>query len=227
MNENRQSYIAASGESAMAAKAQKETGMVVHWLSRTISSVADGIRHKGVTMPLRKIQLLLAKEAALILLYSILCGSAQAVVNVYLGSNVPSSMQADFIAATTTQYQTTLVPSTYFPGTYTLTILGKNPPPQCGGVVVLPCNLDQDVASIVAVTTQSYVYGFASGMNYQQHQDSIITEQFEVQCGTRSYFTTSTATWNSQTCLTALSDVDATIFQQSLSTPTVIPPPGF
>lgn len=99
---------------------------------------------------------------------------SQAAVNVYLGPNVPLSMQADFIANTTTQYQTTLVPSTYFPGTYTLTILGKNPPPQCGGVVVLPCNLDQDVTSMVAITTKSYDYGFANGMDTERQQDTDI-----------------------------------------------------
>lgn len=150
---------------------------------------------------------------------------SQSAVNVYLGSGVPVSIQADFIANATTYFNATLVPSSFFPGTYTLTVLGKNPPVQCGGTVTLPCDLDKDVASMVAVSTYSYIYGFRDGQEYERNHDLGTIGSFTMNCSSPTAFSLAQmapAGWSLGTCIDTLGTVSSTIYNQYYSSPTIV-----
>lgn len=109
-------------------------------------------------------------------------------------------LQAQFNADTTTQYQATL---THNLASDTITVLSRNPPKkEASG------DLTKAVESLVAVTTWSYVYGFANGMTTERGIDLDTFSGFLVACSTPSYFVYSdSASWNTATCRVILNNM--------------------
>lgn len=99
----------------------------------------------------------------------LLASELNAAVNVYINTSAPPTLQADFIAAVTSQYNATVVKSPYFANTYSITINSKKVPSPCTGTA--PCNLDKNVALMVANSTKTYEYGFANGMDEERLQN--------------------------------------------------------
>lgn len=89
--------------------------------------------------------------------------AGQATVNVTFSTAVPANFQQEFIANTTGQYLSTLVPNPYFSNTYALMIRGKNPtyvPPVVSSPVYTATAVDQLIS-----------YGFGNGMDTERFQD--------------------------------------------------------
>lgn len=124
-----------------------------HHLPATVSCMAD---QGNAEMPVFMRRVLSSSRAiGFCIAIGVLSSSfAQAAVNVY----APAELQSQFIASTTNQYESTLVPSPYFPGTYTLTIKAKKqdpvPPPK-------PIN---DATAF----DQCMAYGFVDGMLWER-----------------------------------------------------------
>ena len=152
---------------------------------------------------------------------ALLASPTHAAVNVYFSNSAPASLQDQFIADTTKQYQATVVKSQFLSNTYTITISSRYAVAECSGVVKMPCDLDADVNSIVAVATHSYVYGFANGLEDERWRDLGTIDNFRFNCSSAPYFNASTVTWSSSTCAVSLSTVSWNIFQQFFSTPTI------
>lgn len=157
------------------------------------------------------------------------CMASQASVNVYFAASAPASLQTELIAALTSQYLVQLTPSSYFPNTYTATVTGINPSYQCGGTVTVnvPCQLDMDVNNMVAVSTYTGTYMFGSGMVYQQDQQESFVAGMGTLCGSATSYNlirTTTTTFNTATCQDVTGTILNELYNEQLSTPTVIPP---
>lgn len=151
----------------------------------------------------KKVSGLLYQSAGLIL------GSAAMALGAVTITSPTPAIQADFIAGTTAQWESIVKPG-LFAGDFKVTLTGKkiihDPLPQ----ISLPCTLDESIVAIVAVTTQSYVYGFANGQSYERQIDlGTIGNAYTVCAST-------------DTCTDGLYRVSNTIYQQNFSTPTVI-----
>lgn len=141
---------------------------------------------------------------------------------VQASSAATAGIESEFIAATTTQFNAKVVVNPFFAGTYQMTLLGENPNynPTLTNVQLLN--------SLVAVSTNDYVYGFSNGLDYQNEVDEGITAWYGVNCSTPSAFTliyTSTMTFNKETCEDVASNILDAFYQINLSTPPVLPPP--
>jgi hypothetical protein len=177
------------------------------------------------TVSLCRAGVLLSVGAA-IALFSAAKAGAYTVVT----STAPG-VEQDFLAATTTQFLSTVVPNPFFPNTQSVALFGLNPNYVAPGQLVpsLPCNLDQDVATLVSVTTQTFVYGWASGMVYQTQAEEGFVGSMGDLCQGATNFTlsaASTTTWNTATCQDVVSNIEDQLFNLSLSTPPVLPGEG-
>jgi hypothetical protein len=138
----------------------------------------------------------------------LLAGSANAYTVVVLSTGVPTAIETQFIADTTNQFSAVIQTNPFFANTQTIVIGGINPnynPP--------PTNMD-------------YPLGWADGASYQQYKDTMLLDSFVVSCSTPSVFTlifATTSTFDVSTCNDALNTANNSIFQESLSTPTVVP----
>lgn len=136
---------------------------------------------------------------------------------VTLSTAAPQGLENTFIASTTNQFAASLFVNPLASNTYGIKLFGPNPsynapePP--------PSNLEQALSLGATV----YVYGFANGMRYQQNSDNNLVESFDVKCSSVP-IGFSTATWSTGTCHAVAEAIDSAVFQESLSTPTVIPP---
>lgn len=143
--------------------------------------------------------------------------SASAYSVVQLSTGVPTSIETQFIAATTTQFNAFVTKNPFVSNTYSIKIYGTNPSYN------QPLTAQQVIDSFLK---QDYIYGFADGMTYQQQMEEGLVGGYENNCSTPTLFNleqTSTDTWDSKTCGDALGTIEYWLFQQSLSTPTVIP----
>lgn len=124
--------------------------------------IKEGFRLKRFTS-------LVTQVVVMACILAIIPKPVNSAVNVYLTPASPASLQADFIANATTQYNATLVASPYFPGTFTLNLISKKvvAPP----TTQLPCDLDKNLALLVANSTKTYDYGFSAGMDSERYQD--------------------------------------------------------
>lgn len=144
---------------------------------------------------------------------------AQAFTTVTLAPGTPESIEKSFIAATTSQFQTTLFVNPLVPNTFQLTILGVNPS-------YSPSLTAQQVLNTFA--ENDFIFGFQDGMVYQQTmEENMIAGRYGVSCSTPTAFNlvrTSSQNFDANTCNDVISTVLDSLFEQSLSTPTVIPP---
>jgi hypothetical protein len=157
------------------------------------------------------------------------CVGVQASVNIYFAASAPPSLQNNLIAGLTTQYNAQVTLSPYFANTYTVTISSANPAGTCGATTVItqPCELDQDISNMIAVSTYTGVYMFGSGMVYQQDQQEDFVGEMNNLCGSATSYTliqSSTGTFSKATCQDVTGTIEDELFNEQLSTPTVIPP---
>lgn len=120
--------------------------------------------------------------------------SAAPAVNVFLPD---TALQADFIANATAHYQGTLVKG-LFADTYSFTVTAKKPP-----VVVLPppppppqvvtVTGVELLNALVSLSSSTYPYGFANGMDEERRQDMELIQAMQATdfaqktCGGQTY----------------------------------------
>lgn len=83
-------------------------------------------------------------------------------------------IQSELVAYTTTYYDAKISQSAYFPTTITVTVTGKKPippppppPPASSSGIVTSQDL---LNTIIRISTDTYVYGFSSGMEEERLQ---------------------------------------------------------
>lgn len=156
------------------------------------------------------------------LIIAALCVSAQAA-NYVVHVNAPTpELNSAFIASTTNQYLGTLTKSTLFANTWTLNITGPNPnyqPP------APPDNLTaQEVLNaLVALSTATYPYGWADGIEYGRGVDLGRLSHYIVNCGTPTVFGATSANWNQGVCTSALMSASQDIYDLRFDSPTIVP----
>ena len=129
-------------------------------------------------------------------------GRAQATVTV----SVPTGLQADFIAGTTSQWVGTVTPG-LFAGDSKITITAKKPTVP---TVAVPCTPDENIKAVIANSSWTFVFGFYSGQQYERSVDlGTIGNEF-VTCK------------STDTCQDGLARASDVIYQQNYSSPTVI-----
>lgn len=129
------------------------------------------------------------------------------------------ALQSDLVTMVTSYYVATVTPSPYFSNTYIINVTGKKSVQPSGPQ---PCELDKDILLMVRASTWSYVYGHASGQEYERASNVGTIAVAASNCNVASYFGASTKTWSVSTCTEALSNVSSSIYQQSFSSPTQI-----
>lgn len=197
--------------------------MAIYKLPSPIPSLAVRIKYKVFYLPLRSLRVYLWQSAACAAILAFSCMEGRAFQGYNVIITTTPTVQAAFLTATTSQFQAIVMPNPLASNTYSINLTGINSNyvvPSTASCFSLDVDVDtttleNDLAALVAagpqIITDPYVYGFASGMAYAQHQDNILTEQFEVKCST------------ALSCQAVTSAIDQAIFQESLSTPTVIP----
>lgn len=128
--------------------------------------------------------------------------------------NGPTALQADIINLATTTYNATVTPSTFFSGSYTINLISKKlSPPVIACPPSTACELDKDLALVVAASSWSYVNGFANGQDYQRNGDLAIAGVEYSACA------------STDTCTAGTARIANRIYQQGVDTPTVINAP--
>lgn len=172
------------------------------------------------------------KKLKPILLTALMAGPigvpAKASVTVTVSTSAPASLEQKFIADTTRQYVSTMAPTPYFVGSYSIKLFSVNPlytlppPPVVSSTVV---TLDTLISEMIDKSTWTYIYGYASGMDYQRHIDMGRISDYMTHCATNTYFNVaSSSSWDQGACTTSLAAVLQDIYNLKFSSPTVIPP---
>ena len=114
---------------------------------------------------------------------------------------VPASyLEAQFIAATTTQFDATLFVNPFFSGTYQVQLNGLNPNYN-------PPLTEEDLLNeIVTFSTHTYKYGFSDGMDTQRQTDESISSEVGINCSSPSSFGWQTASVSTTTS-SCISDI--------------------
>jgi len=130
---------------------------------------------------------------------------------------------AEIIANTTTQYVVSYSTKQYFSNSWFSTMISTRTGATCGGGGTEPCQLDQDINNMIAISTYTGVFMYGSGMTYQNKVDEGVLVSWDQLCGDPTNFTliqATTATWNAATCEDAISNALDNLFELELSTPT-------
>lgn len=176
---------------------QATVSFLVVWAHKTLRVLMRGLCVNG-----RK----LYGQAALCACFCVASGHAASVT-----INGPASLQADLISVATNTYTATITPSSFFSGSYTVNLISKKPAPP---VIACPpstaCELDKDLALVVAASSWSYVNGFANGQDYQRNGDLEIAGVAYSACA------------STDTCTAGAIRISNKIYQQGVDTPTVI-----
>jgi hypothetical protein len=154
---------------------------------------------------------------------------AEAYTVVTVGTGTANSVEDTLISFTTTYFNTTFFVNPFFPHTYQIKLWGLNPsfqPPQ--SVTIDTTTWATNIAAMQKISSDTYVYGFATGQDYQKNVDIGIGGTLGNLCSSATNFmliSATTNTWSQGTCLDTISTFLNQLFQLSLSTPTMIPPP--
>lgn len=181
--------------------------MGIHFVPSSIPSL-DFRCFSVFRLPLRNLRLYFWRKAVIA---SALCAIPYLVSGASVTINGPTALQTSLIADTTNLYNATITPSSFFPGSYTLNLLSKKPPVICSSAPL--CDLDKDIALMVANSTWNYVYGFGAGMDKERKTDLDIVSSNTAACSTNTV------------CSDRMTQTYLDIYQQNLSTPTVITVP--
>jgi hypothetical protein len=194
---------------------------------------ADAVIRQNITQDMTPIITFVAKKTSLITvnlfiagvlcsaLFAGLVSNCQAYTVVTISNSAPTGLEKEFIASTTNQFQATTIINPFFQGTYQVELNGHNPL-----FNPAPTNLDL-LNALVTVDSNTFVYGFADGMSYQQIVNENMVADFYVNCSSPTYFElvqVSSETFNKKTCMDVAASIYDAMFQASLSTPTTIPP---
>ena len=151
-------------------------------------------------------------------LLALLAGPAYGAANV---TATTLTLQADFIASTTNQYDATITPSPYFANTYSISIKGKKDytPPVVSSPILTG-----------TAFRECFVHGFVFGMESERKDDLRIIDSLRSDilttdtCGgfvAGSSVTASAAFLDG--CWTAYSVANSTITQRDGMTPVIVP----
>lgn len=137
-------------------------------------------------------------------------------------------VDSELQALATTQFRGQVTKNPLFPGTYNIQLFDINPNYVLPGQVVpsSPCQLDQDIATLISQSTWNYVYGFGGGQIYQQQMETGVVAAYGNLCANATNFSlseASTTTWNKATCSDTIGTILEQLFNLSTSTPTPIP----
>lgn len=153
LNENPQPDIAASAKKAESLADKKNTAVGVHRLQAAVSSLALWIRTQEHALSLRGVSSNVGKNAAIILFLALSCGWSHAAVYVYFPTTDPS-LQSEFLANTTAQYNGTL---SKVGVNYYFSVTTKKP--------AVPTSIDTCTAF-----GECMAHGFADGMDEERRQ---------------------------------------------------------
>lgn len=145
---------------------------------------------------------------------------ASAFTQVIVSTAAPIGTESAFLIAMQQQFNVKVVSNPLAANTYAVTLYGLNPNYQAP--TPPPTNLQE--ALLLGATV--YVYGFANGMQYQQTMEEGLVQGYAVLCSMPSQFNLNATTANTfdlATCEDTLGTINRSLFEQSLSTPTVIP----
>lgn len=146
--------------------------------------------------------------------------------NVVITTDVTCENQ--FLENNQAQFEENVTTNPFVADTYQISLLGLNPNYVLPGQVVpsQPCQLDQDIATMIANSSTTYLYGWRDGATYfQQNEISFVGATANL-CQGATNFTlvnATTTTWNKATCQDALAAVINQLFAVNTGTPTVIP----
>ena len=148
-------------------------------------------------------------------------GMSHGYTTVVASTSAPAGVEAQFIAATTTQFNATVTTNPFFAGTFSVTLYGPNPSYNAPITnTQLLQQIDLDSQYMATVDSYTYANGWGNGESYQQYQDININDGFIVNCD-------SPTAWNvaidTTTCYAVLNAMQGSLYQESLSTPTVVP----
>ena len=100
-------------------------------------------------------------------------------VNVYKSATAPADLETQLVADVTTQYESTVKTGLF--GSVNITINKRNqtapPPPPDGGLATLDTIADK----LTAISTLTYVYGYAAGMERERGDVIDLTYQMQGQ----------------------------------------------
>jgi hypothetical protein len=130
--------------------------------------------------------------------------------------------EESFIAATTAQFTASVFKNPLASHTYQLTLFGPNP-------TYSPPLTQQDLLrSLVAVSSNDYVYGWADGRDSERWNDLGKVDYYAVNCSSVTMFdmqfgtTTNHVDIDQPTCNRVLAVLRDAIYQQFFSTPIVL-----
>lgn len=152
---------------------------------------------------------------------ALLCASGHAYTVVQISTGAPQGTETQLLSQISAQFNAKITPNPLASNTYSVTIYGPNPtylPPITSAQLLQ--QIDLDAQYIATVDTYTYVYGFADGESYNQRQTSSLVEEFEINCSTPI---AGPAAWDVGTCIALTTAIDAVIFEESQSTPTIVP----
>lgn len=158
----------------------------------------------------------------ILLLGTLFCAmNVSAFTFVTLAPGTTTSIETEFLAATTTQFDAVLTPNPLASNTYAILLKGRNP------------NYDQFAPTrqqlfdaVLNVDSYTYVYGWADGMTYTESYETRIAANYVGLCNDPSQFNNgyaSTSTWDANTCLDAISTIMINFYNQGVAPPQPVP----
>lgn len=145
----------------------------------------------------------------------------EAATNVYLAVGAPAILQASLVADVTNQYEATIGQG-FFGDTKITISARKTLPPQAPAQC--PCDLDKNLALLVATSTTTFLYGYRDGEEDERKRNLGTVSFYAVNCSSAPLFGASTETWNTGVCGKAIWAPYWDIYWQSFSSPTIISP---
>lgn len=145
---------------------------------------------------------------------------AFAFEQIQISTGAPAGFEKTFLSAMQAQFNVKITTNPLVANTYSIVAYGPNliyNPPITNLQLLQQINLDSQY--MATVDSFTYVYGFADGQICNQQDNRNIVEGFEINCSTPN---ANVPTWDPSTCISVTAAIDNAIYQESLSTPTVI-----
>lgn len=202
------------------------------YLSKTVRSkigvFAENVKRRN--MVLGQGLRFIAFTFGIIGLLTCLVPVSNAYTVIILSTGVPESVEQTLLTQTTTQFNASVIVNPLVNNTYQVKLFGLNPNYQ--PITPTPLiTLDQITQNLTAISTYTYVQGFASGMVYERNNDSGMLGNFMGLCdNATNFFEVGQSTFpiDSSTCQQVLGFMDNWIITQSSGLAVVPnPPPGF
>lgn len=138
---------------------------------------------------------------------------------VQVSSSTPESIEQQFIANTTSQFNAVLFTNPFAQNTFQITLFGVNPnyipKPPPTSVFYDTTTFQSDLVALVQESTNNYVNGWGDAVDYERAVDLSTIGNFGLNCSSSSTFVTagtSTTTWDQNTCNAVVSSIYQSIF---------------